>query len=465
MRPMQRLKRRRTGFTLIEMLVVMSIVAVLGVLTALSMVAIGRRSSREGAAEDVMGILRQARLSAVDSGRGALVRISSVERTLYGLSSTIEAAWHFEEVDPISNVTPGAKRMDGTIIDTDVPPTLVVQPGAVGLCLDFDGTDDYVDCLRYPVYDPTDGIRLEAYVRPEGATADRELFGVIAKMDQAGGAGYSLGLEYRLSRDAYVVHGGFFINDPALPDGIHLASYYYDTATTTEEGMTLAGSRWHHVAMEFDGYEARLFVNGVLVDLDSYRASENTGVDRNPVWDPVEHTDKTFSTPARIKPARASNLEIGRAYYQFPPPPAYRYFQGRIDEPKLLSVAGGRRVALPERVPIVASNPVIHFDRQGHLDIAYHSGQDVSVGLGDPYQAAELAEDKGATLDLLTSNPFPPTGGIVMIANELIRYQSATGLTLTVSKPARVPVHPAGAQVLFARVVVVDHMGIVRRSR
>ncbi|MCK4284199.1 MAG: prepilin-type N-terminal cleavage/methylation domain-containing protein [Candidatus Brocadiae bacterium] len=489
---MRKKRHARAGFTLVEMLIVITIITVVAVVTAVSMAAVGRRSSREGAAEDVMSVLRQARLSAVDGGRGALVRIDRVERAIYGLSSAIEAAWHFEQLDAATGTTAGAKSLHGALLGTTGIPQ-IASDGAVGLCMQFnyDGAaydptmQQYVDCGNYPVYNQTDGIRLEAYVCPAGPDVASwppfpVLLGVMANMDQPARLGYSLGLATVPGRPGqYTVHGGFFIDDSALPDGIHLASYYYDTATSTEEGMTLAGSRWHHVAMEFDGYEARLFVNGVLVDLDSYRASENTGADRNPVWDPVEHTDNTFSTPVRIKPARTSNLEIGRAYYPFPPPPAYRYFQGRIDEPRLLSVASGERVNLPARVPIVASDDVIHFDKAGHLDIAYHSGP-VYIGLGDPYQIVQLADDIDDVVTTLTvqpNNPYQVSGGIIVVGTdaigwELMRYTAVSGLQVTgldrsgqFGTMARSHLVANNEQVLFARVIEVDQMGGVRRVR
>lgn len=118
----------RGGLTLIELLLVMGIAAIIGALTVISFAGIGRRASREGAAQQVTNLLRRAQVSAVDSGRGAFVRINAAENSLYGLTSNVEAAWHFEEVN--GNVTPGAKRMDGTVNGSPS-----IADGAVGLCL------------------------------------------------------------------------------------------------------------------------------------------------------------------------------------------------------------------------------------------------------------------------------------------------------------------------------------------
>ena len=107
---------------------------------------------------------------------------------------------------------------------------------------------------------------------------------------------------------------------------------------------------------------------------------------------------------------------------------------------------------------------MIHFDKTGHLDIAYHSGP-VRIGLGDPYMTAELVLDNGPTLDLLRPSPFPAVNAWVMIGNEPIEYVSATGLTLTARNAARPAWHNPGDQVFFARVIEVDMMGGVRGIR
>ena len=112
-----------------------------------------------------------------------------------------------------------------------------------------------------------------------------------------------------------------------------------------------------------------------------------------------------------MQPDRADNLEIGRGIVA---PPTEGYFLGLIDEPRVISIAGGAPVTLPQRVPLTANYQVVHFDSQGFLDPAYHS-DDVYIALGDPYQSAPLAadvtdtDDTGDPITLAAGrNPFPP---------------------------------------------------------
>jgi prepilin-type N-terminal cleavage/methylation domain-containing protein len=477
-------RRRARAFTLLEMLVVMAIVAVLGTLTAAAFVGVSRRASREGAAEDVLGVLRQARTSALDTGRGAILRVDTSEGTLYGVASDVVAAWHLDEVDttPSPPITPGARRMDGTILDNPA-----VAAGVAGLCLEFDDTNDVldpgeppaiikdaVDCGQYPVYDQSDGIRLEAYVYPQGADASGQA-GVMAKLDDGNRRGYALWLRRVSATGAgqYSARARVYVNDQTDEAG---ASEQWRLDLDSGE-VLIEGHKWSHVAFEYDGFEARLYVNGVLADLDSYRLSE-VG---NPVPDPNTSTDKGFldDPPALILPARGSalhhNLLIGTFYDGM----SYHYFEGRIDEPRVLSVAGGRRYNAPDRVPLRATSPIIHFDDEGQLDIAHHTGP-VYIALGDPFMTAELAAQLNSSdtdpFEVTPSNPFPPTGGVVMIGEgeewELIRYYGGTDTTVgdTVDLNERGylvtadSTHDAGEVVYFARIIEVPQNGMAGRA-
>ena len=65
---------------MLELLVVMAIMSILAVLTILSFSAMGKRNSREGAAESIMGLFRAAQIAAVDNGLGSLVRVDMQDR-------------------------------------------------------------------------------------------------------------------------------------------------------------------------------------------------------------------------------------------------------------------------------------------------------------------------------------------------------------------------------------------------
>jgi prepilin-type N-terminal cleavage/methylation domain-containing protein len=436
-------RRRRDAFTMLELLVVMGIMAVLAAVTAASYVGVTRRASREGARADVMGVLRQARISAVDTGRGAVVRIDPATRTIYGISTDVIGAWHFEEI--VGGVTPGARRYDGAFPGT----TPGIVPGQMGLAFRFNGTSDFVDCSDAPIWNQTTGVRIEAWVRPDAdvshATQDKH---IISKMGPGGAfEGYFIGLQYDVTGALTAFEAGFAV--PGAVGGFAPDAVFLQTPGTYSAGQ------WHSVAAEFDGFEARLFVDGVLA------ASDAAADGLNAEW----------NAPGLMRPARGSHLNIGYGT----PLGGPAYFAGAIDEPRVLSVAGGSPVTLPERVPLVTSDPAVHYDAQGFLNLAYHSGP-VSVTLGDPYQAAELSGPIGAgdlTLSVRPTNPFPTTGGLVLIVatnplqSDEVICGDAAGLNLNNlvrGQYGTAPsAHDAGDKVYFARVIQVDTTGLVTR--
>jgi prepilin-type N-terminal cleavage/methylation domain-containing protein len=428
----------RRAFTVIELLIVMSIIALLVSISLVSFVGITRRASREGAARNLQNVLRQARMSAVDGGRGAVVRIDPPSNTLYGLASRVQAAWHFDALEGAApETTPGAKNMDGTVTGT---PSL--ETGMLGLSLEF-SSGDVVNCGNYPIFDQTDGIRLEAYVRPADAGAGTGT--VMAKTDGAG-AGYELEVSDAVAGAPYDLEATFYLADGA-------------TVVNLQAEEVLPEREWRHVAVEYDGYEARLYVNGILVDLDSFDPNDDDGADPN------DSTDLGWAEGELIEPARGDDLEVGRG------------FTGRIDEPLLLSVAGGDRVTFPEEVGLATSATAVHFDTQGFLDLIYHPVGVVYAAVGDPYQGAELdadITDSDTSLTVRPRNPFPATGGYALVGPAGGPYEvmaftgvadnTLTGLTRGIGVAGTAAdAHSEGERVLYGRVVRVMPTGLVER--
>jgi prepilin-type N-terminal cleavage/methylation domain-containing protein len=494
------------GVTLVELLVVMGIIALVTTMGILSQVGITRRNSREGAIEQVIAVVRQARVSAVEGGRGAVVRIDPADGALYGLSTEIVAAWHFEETvsgggsEP--DRTPGARSMDAELLDGDSnggfwndPPT-IYEYGALGRCLSFNfdlvngvaqpGWRQYVDCGSYPVYELADGIRAEAYVRPGGAANVGDRLGVIQQRETS--RGWSLWLECDDTTGAQEFSLRCLVSvEHDLQDvvgGGNVGKYF----ELDSRDARLPGFEWSHVALEFDGFEGRLSIDGVLVDSDELLEENDE--------DPNDNTDREYvdvgqEPPSQLRPGPLVSLEVGRHYNGL----GYDYFTGQIDEPRLLAVAGGERTTLPRQVGLFASERVIHFDPQGYLDMAHHTGE-AFVAVGDPYQSAELVSFEfdpppvsGLTMTVRARNPFrvgpqQNTGQDVLMVGtegvyEMMRYVRAEDLTLRVydietetaikeqrgqfgSEPLA---HSAGETVYFGRVARIAQTGLVERER
>mgnify|MGYP006294565045 FL=1 len=468
---------RQRGVTLVELLVVMGIIALMMGLGASAYVGMARRRSQEGAAEQVLGMLRRARVSAIDGGRGAVVRINPENRSLYGISDRVIAAWHFEGYD--GGQTPGAQDMNGTIefgtepAGEDPGEAQILVRGKLGLAFQLNYDDgnrawdenigQYVNCERYPVYDQTGGIRLEAYVQASGTTVSTPQ-PVIWKWDgQPDSSGYALWVEWVPAEDRYQVHARF---RPQGGPTINLR---------TAPGRGPAVGQTAHLAAEYDGYEARLFVDGVLADLDSYRADDQND---NPAGDPNTATEEDFDPGDVLVPARAENLYIGGDGDD-------DFFMGRIDEPRLLSVAGGEPVVLPNRVLLWSTDEAVYFDGQGSLDLARHS-QPVYVAVGDPYRTGELDLNNplpaGATeLPLTQIGPNWASEGYILVEYtdggdtyyELLHYDD---IDMSVNELQGIDdyeneggnagtgeTHEDGERVYFARVVRISPMGLIER--
>ena len=454
--------RRQDAFTLLELLVVMGIMGVMVGITAASYVGVTRRASREGARENVMDILRQARVSAVDTGRGAVVRIDPAANGLYGIATDVIGAWHFEEMAavatlpaPYTSMTSGARRYDSA-----VGSGVSRAPGKLGLGFHFDGSANAtVDCTLdatgnfhdVPVWNQTTGIRLEAWANPDPAGIGS--MHIISKIVMPPNPrGYFVGLDHNAD-GTVTFEAGFAVN--GATGGFGNDMVYLQSVPHYGAGQ------WHSVAAEFDGFQARLYVDGAIAASNFRDGTDGFG-------GTVGNGAALASWPpsSLMIPARGNHLYIGRGTA----PSGDVYFLGDIDEPRVLSIAGGNPVTLPQMVPMLTSNAAVYYDAQGFLNLAYHT-QPVYIAVGDPYQQALLSADTGPTIVLAGASPFPLTGGLVMLGNDVIQYtgvaggNTLTGLTRRYSPPDNNAVYvgagPPAGHVYFARVVKVEPTGVV----
>ena len=105
--------------------------------------------------------------------------------------------------------------------------------------LQFDGSDDYVDCGNDAIFDITDEITLEAWVYLLSEAPASNWPGIIDK-----NSSYSL----RLNQSSTDIYSRFRI----------------DGATKFSPPYTASLNTWHHVVVTFDGSHLRLYINGSI---------------------------------------------------------------------------------------------------------------------------------------------------------------------------------------------------------
>ncbi len=155
--------RRRSGFTLFELLMVLGIIALVGGLSAGAFQIARRSYALSASASRVEGTLRAARNAAVSSGVGSRVAIETEppRAVAYGFEALGE--WGFEEEE--NGVVHGARRAPAVLTGGA---SLGKGCAGKGLHLEMGG---YADCGNQSVYDLRAGVFAEAWVRwrpPEG---------------------------------------------------------------------------------------------------------------------------------------------------------------------------------------------------------------------------------------------------------------------------------------------------------
>ena len=154
-----------------------------------------------------------------------------------GSTGATRGYWRFndhgdQQADDTSN-----RGNHGTLVND---PTWTTS-GKFGYALDFDGSDDHVDCGNNNSLDNTGEITVETWVKPESAAAWET---ILERRDHSGNKGYTLDI------------------------GSDSSSYrfqMYDTTFRWVQGGSLTTGQWAHIAGVYDGSYMRLYVNGVEV--------------------------------------------------------------------------------------------------------------------------------------------------------------------------------------------------------
>ncbi len=116
-----------------------------------------------------------------------------------------------------------------------------VAAGKIGGCIDFDGTNDYIDCGNSASLSPTDGITLAVWLKTPGMTTTWAVF--ISKGDT--------GSSFRLGRNGTGTSVHFGLN------GVTASGNPWFDGT-----RNVSDNEWHHVAGTYDGTTMRLWVDG-----------------------------------------------------------------------------------------------------------------------------------------------------------------------------------------------------------
>jgi hypothetical protein len=196
------------------------------------------------------------------------------------------AAWSFEEGTGTTVEDVTGDEHEGTIEGAEW------ARGKYGDSLKFAGADDVVKVPNSPEFALTEGFSLEAWVRPESASS--EWAPILAKEMGGGKAAEELAW--------WLYEGGEESNVPFGGNG--------PTAGKEEEAIAedpLPVDVWSHLALTYDGFQLRLYVDGKLVDCSS--------------------------VPAGAPPATEGEVQIGAVTENGD------YFKGRIDEVRIYNRA------------------------------------------------------------------------------------------------------------------------------
>lgn len=178
-----------------------------------------------------------------ESGGNILYKESSTSAISFGSENTLMSGTY-------NNPTTTKQSYPGEIVimaantsGTSLAGVLATDTNVNSYALDFDGTNDYVDCGTSASADITGPITLEAWVRSDGAATQS-----IVKKNGTG-SGYELSLSNNVS-------GG-------LPQNYFFRLNGSDTYRVNSTSYYPIDGTWAHVAATYDGSVMRLYVNGV----------------------------------------------------------------------------------------------------------------------------------------------------------------------------------------------------------
>ena len=151
------------GVTLLELLVVISIIAVISGIGLAFFSHSNRQLDFQGTAGEIISILRYARSTARTEKMLTRVMIDPAKREIYYFKRQTLGLWHFE--DDALEISTGAFNRPAKLLEG----ARLTDDGKFGRAVLMDGIG-LIDCGDIPVVSPEQGLEIEAWVYLFGAT-------------------------------------------------------------------------------------------------------------------------------------------------------------------------------------------------------------------------------------------------------------------------------------------------------
>ena len=163
--------------------------------------------------------------------------------------------WHFDEGSGTTAHDSSEYGNNGTL--TNMDPATDWVDGKIGdYALDFDGTNDYVDCGNDLPLNITEAITIMIWIKPAVAGEGGQNAGPVCKAES--GVDWSWQLRYNAPGDGNYM--GFQFNGD--PEG----------STWVSVKQNLSPGEWYHIAGTFDGTDVKCYLNGVEKDTNQISA-------------------------------------------------------------------------------------------------------------------------------------------------------------------------------------------------
>ncbi len=169
------------------------------------------------------------------------------------LSAGICGNWEFNDGSGATATDSSGYDNDGTIYGASWSSGHPDHDGYFRNALSFDGTDDYIDCGNYSMFNfnDTNAFTISCWIKPENLSGGKQ--GIVGKW----GGSWTIS-PFQVAIDAYGR-----IRACIGAGGVSYGNVYIQAAD-------LETGNWHHVATTYDGSILRIYLNGEEKDSEQY---------------------------------------------------------------------------------------------------------------------------------------------------------------------------------------------------